>query len=87
MEDKKTRPERATERRQMGVRGPRCVSMGRVELSDVCEDVRTLSRMLVLCERRFADAFAGGDIAKAEKWAAAGNAVLGALRPPKPAES
>ena len=68
----------------MGVRGPRCVSMGRVELSDVCEDVRTLSRMLALCERRFADSVAGGDLEKAEKWAAAGNAVLVALRPPKP---
>jgi hypothetical protein len=78
---KKTRAERTQEVRRTNSRGPRCVSTGRVEMTDICHDVRTLSQVLLLCERRFADAVETGDTGTAGRWAEVAHAVLAALRP------
>ncbi|HYH28610.1 MAG TPA: hypothetical protein VEA19_07545 [Actinomycetota bacterium] len=75
----KTRATIAAERRN-ALRGPRCVANGRAEMTDVCADIKTLSQMLLLCERRFANSMAAGDPDKAGGWANAGEAVLTALR-------
>jgi hypothetical protein len=50
-------------------------------MTDICHDVRTLSQVLLLCERRFADALETGDTETAGRWAEVANAVLAALRP------
>ena len=76
----KTRAMQATERRN-ALRGPRCVANGRATMTDICADVKTLSQVLLLSERRFANAIAAGDMDKAGGWANVGQAVLGALRP------
>jgi hypothetical protein len=78
---KKTRAERTQEARRSNPRGPRCIGSGRVEMTDICHDVRTLSQVLLLCERRFADALETGDAATAGRWAEVAHAVLTALRP------
>ncbi len=78
---KKTRTDRANEARRANTRGPRCVGDGRIEMTDICHDVRTLSQVLLLCERRFADALETGDAATAGRWAEVAHAVLTALRP------
>jgi hypothetical protein len=78
---KKTRADRTQDVRGTHSRGPRCVSSGRVEMTDICHDVRTLSQVLLLCERRFADALETGDTETAGRWAEVANAVLAALRP------
>ena len=79
----KTRATIATERRN-SLRGPRCVANGRAEMTDVCADIKTLSQMLLLCERRFANAMAAGDADKAGRWANAGDSILTALRTKRP---
>jgi hypothetical protein len=61
--------------------GPRCIASERVHMTDICQDVKTLSQVLLLCERRFANAISAGDMDKAGRWAGVGEAVLGALRP------
>jgi hypothetical protein len=61
--------------------GPRCVGTGRAQMTDICSDVKTLSQTLLLCERRFANALAAGDVDKAGRWAAVGDTLLQALRP------
>ena len=81
---KRTRAERTQEARHTTPRGPRCVGSGRVEMTDICHDVRTLSQVLLLCERRFADSLESGDAGAAGRWAGVAHAVLAALRP-KPA--
>jgi hypothetical protein len=78
---KKIRADRSQEVRGTNSRGPRCVSSGRVEMTDICHDVRTLSQVLLLCERRFADALETGDADTAGRWAEVAHAVLTALRP------
>lgn len=78
---KKIRAERTQEARRTNSRGPRCVGSGRVEMTDICHDVRTLSQVLLLCERRFADALETGDASTAGRWAEVAHAVLAALRP------
>lgn len=78
---KKTRAERMQEVRGTSSRGPRCIGSGRIEMTDICHDVRTLSQVLLLCERRFADALETGDDGTAGRWAEVANAVLAALRP------
>jgi hypothetical protein len=50
-------------------------------MTDICHDVRTLSQVLLLCERRFADALETGDAGTAGRWAEVAHAVLAALRP------
>lgn len=79
--EKKIRAERTQEARRTSTRGPRCVSTGRVEMTDICHDVRTLSQVLLLCERRFADALETGDPDTAGRWAEVAHTVLAALRP------
>jgi hypothetical protein len=81
MDFKKTRADRTQEVRRTNSRGPRCVGTGRVEMTDICHDVRTLSQALLLCERRFADALEAGDEGTAGRWAEVAHAVLAALRP------
>lgn len=61
--------------------GPRCIGSDRVHMTDVCQDVKTLSQVLLLCERRYANAISSGDVDKAGRWATVGEAVLQALRP------
>ncbi|HVM10896.1 MAG TPA: hypothetical protein VM638_00285 [Actinomycetota bacterium] len=76
-----TRVERASQRRQAP--GPRCVQSGRIQVTDICSEVKTLSEMLLICERRYANALSAGNDEKAGRWAAAGEALLVALRPVK----
>jgi hypothetical protein len=54
-------------------------------MTDICHDVRTLSQVLLLCERRFADALEAGDASAAGRWAGVAHSVLAALRPQPPA--
>lgn len=74
-----TRIERASQRRPSP--GPRCIQSGRIQVTDICSEVKTLSQMLLICERRFANAVSAGNDEKAGRWAAAGEALLTALRP------
>jgi hypothetical protein len=78
---KKTRADRTQDVRGTHSRGPRCVTSGRVEMTDICHDVKTLSQVLLLCERRFAEALETGDDGTAGRWAEVAHAVLAALRP------
>jgi hypothetical protein len=82
MREQQTETGRGIHRRHTS-QGPRCITTGRVQITDICKDVKTLSQILLLCERRFANAISSGDVLKAGHWAAVGEAVLAALRPAK----
>ena len=80
MSEQQTETPRGIHRRHT-TQGPRCIATGRVQITDICKDVKTLSQVLLLCERRFANSLSSGDLDKAGRWAAVGEAVLTALRP------